>query len=129
MRVITPSLLGLSLVTLFLLSACDSTSVQEDPLRTNLHAPTLLQPQIKQTLPSSITFEWTSVEGAARYEFELETATADPSLMPTVAPFHLLTLEAGTYSWRVRALDVRGRAGYWSKRRSLSVVYPSVVQP
>lgn len=117
-------ILWLSIFGCFFLSACDTTDVQEAPLRTNLNAPTLLQAHSTQTLPSDVAFEWRPVEEAARYEMELsrEASGTAPSLLPTVAPSYLMTLEeAGEYAWRVRALDVRGRAGYWSKHRRLIV--------
>ena len=118
-------ILRLGVFALFFLSACDTTDVREAPLRTNLNAPTLLQAHSTQTLPSNVAFEWRPVAEAARYEVELSRAASGtaPSLLPTVAPSYLIMLEeAGDYTWRVRALDARSRAGYWSKHQRLTVL-------
>jgi hypothetical protein len=115
---------NLSVVALLFLSACDTADVQEDLLRSNLNAPTLLQPASSQTMPASIAFEWTPVEKAFRYELELSSdLLTEERMVTTVAPIHHATLEtAGEYAWRVRAVDARGRVGYWSKRHHLTVV-------
>ncbi|HMB90706.1 MAG TPA: hypothetical protein VKP65_07655 [Rhodothermales bacterium] len=118
-------ILRLGVFALFFLSACDTTDVQEAPLRTNLQAPTLLQTHSTQTLPSNVAFEWRPVEEATRYEVELsrDASGKTPLLLPTVAPSYHLTLDAaGEYAWRARAFDARGRAGYWSKHHRLTVL-------
>src|SRR5262249_15433396 len=96
---------------------------------TKLKAPSLQSPRDNATAASVPPFTWGTVHGAARYEFQLSAdgafrssvfAAASGSMQTVnTAATITTTLSDGDYFWRVRAVDLKGGAGPWSKTRTL----------
>ncbi|OFY66099.1 MAG: hypothetical protein A3H98_11900 [Bacteroidetes bacterium RIFCSPLOWO2_02_FULL_36_8] len=74
-----------------------------------------------------IYFEWENIPGAAQYRFQikdtnLQFAVRDTLL--TVTNFRD-TLEEGTYTWRVKAVNDSSETGYFSRELTIDVTPPS----
>ena len=87
--------------------------------------PTLVSPDNGVNLDAAPAFRWKTVRRAAKYEFQL---SADSRFRSVVDRGEFLTkntwatvpeaLANGSYWWRVRAIDLKERAGKWSRVRS-----------
>jgi len=92
-------------------------------------APRPISPADNATVDSVPPFSWRRVRRAAQYEFQV---SADPGFRSTLASFETKntsatideTLFDGFYHWRVRAVDVAGNAGRWSRARSVRKRWP-----
>jgi hypothetical protein len=81
--------------------------------------PTLLTPADDLvTAVDDVTFSWTPVAGAAKYELELSTTSnfTTSTITTTYATRYrpLVTLAADQYYWRVRGIDPSGNSTDWS---------------
>jgi beta-lactam-binding protein with PASTA domain len=92
-----------------------------------LGAPSLAEPPAGESYPFKYgaDFKWTSVRGAASYEFELQeelpsgawqTASTTTVSGPNYRP---AKIERGRYRWRVRGVTEGGEKGRWSEYRRL----------
>ena len=91
-------------------------------------APRQLSPADGARVAAVPSFSWAPVRGAAKYEFQLSADREFKSIVAQGAGFAQVanrfatvdkTLADGTYHWRVRAIDRRGRAGRWSRVRAV----------
>lgn len=85
-----------------------------------LPAPKALHPPHLSSRKERPHFEWT-ITDAARYEVEVAKENAFREIYwgnqyatPPVTPNVAATFPDGTYYWRVRSIDTKGRAGEWS---------------
>lgn len=81
-----------------------------------LRAPQLEEPPCGMHTNVSVqTFEWTAVQGATRYRFELQDPNGSTLTRTLVSPITQvnLTLE-GDYRWRVASMDGAGNLGAFS---------------
>ena len=88
--------------------------------------PTLVSPTGGATIQALPAFQWSSVPGAAKYEFQLSADNSFGSIVSqggfqTLNTFATITttLADGTYYWRVRAINAKDEAGPWSSTRTL----------
>src|SRR5262245_17897291 len=92
-------------------------------------APALLSPAVGESVPQPFTFDWSDVVGAASYTLQVDTASdfAAPLVRNeslVASNFTTNGIAAGTYFWRVRAVNVAGVAGAWSATRSFVAQAP-----
>lgn len=74
---------------------------------TGTSAPTLVSPAAGATLEGAVTFEWTAVPGAEKYEVGLQYEGApEPTWIgtTTATTYPVAAMTEGTLTWRVRAL-------------------------
>lgn len=84
----------------------------------------LLPPDGASVPPPTVTLHWYPVPGAARYRVQVATAgdLGTPLVERTIEqPPLILTLEGGSYFWRVQALTAQGDAAPFSPVASLKV--------
>jgi hypothetical protein len=88
-------------------------------------------------------FDWNPIPGAARYEVEVNTSTdfaagskvccTDPTTGTSLSPTKLLGNNTDLpnaqdgYHWRVRAIDLDGNAGVWTRGPTFKKVFRDVV--
>jgi predicted secreted protein len=92
----------------------------------------LLNPSSGETLsPGDISFSWTQVSNATKYQFILYNSQGKIALDTTVNKTSIkvaLGIEE-TITWKVRAGDNSGNWGPWSSVWSLNVKSPTISQP
>ena len=87
-------------------------------------------------------FEWNAIPGAAKYEIEVNTSTdfaagskvccTDPTIGTSLSPTKLLANNTDLpgaqdgYHWRVRAIDLDGNAGEWTRGQTFKKVFDHV---
>ena len=102
--------------------------------------PTLLAPANNANVTGTPQFSWQTIAYAEDYQFELYKNGNDPigpgnridnrtTMFGDFTPY--LDLPVGTYAWRVRRDDGRGRDGPWSPTRKFTItsVAPQLTQP
>lgn len=109
-----------------------------------LRAPGVQAPSAGANVASMPSFTWRSVKGAARYEFQLAADSRFRSIVlgkglgrgaqltSNTSATLTKTIPDGTYYWRVRGITKKGRAGRWSKSRSVKKEWktaPTLVAP
>jgi len=94
-------------------------------------APTLLAPANNAYVfsNSNIDFDWNSVQNANRYQIQVDNSSnfSSPTKDATQQgndTDRTFVLSAGTYYWRVRAINLYDTPGNWSSSRSLNVIPP-----
>ena len=115
-----------------------------DSAQAALRAPQPQAPASSASVQALPTFSWRPVRGAAQYEFQLAADTRFRSIVLGTGPGKgsqrtrntAATLEKtvpdGTYSWRVRAISAKDRAGSWSAPRTVKKAWtaaPSLEAP
>ena len=92
-------------------------------------APRALSPADRARVAAVPSFSWARLRGAVKYEFQLAADHQFKSIVVVQGRSSVQvanrfatvdkTLADGTYYWRVRGIDRRGRAGRWSPVRSI----------
>jgi hypothetical protein len=92
-------------------------------------APRLLSPASSARVVAVPAFSWAPVRGAAQYEFQIAADSRFESILAgpghgsfkTASTYASIdkTMPDGTYYWRARAIDMKGKTGRWSSVRSL----------
>lgn len=130
--------LRLPILCLLVATALGSPS----PASAALKAPPIQKPGDDAQVEAIPSFTWASVRGADRYEFQLSADANFGSIVggrgkgsfqtrntaATVTGSH----PDGTYWWRVRAITAKGKAGSWSKARTIRKVWstaPQLISP
>jgi hypothetical protein len=118
------------MIKLSLLTAVLTALVFPASAFARLPAPHPIGPRNGASFQQLPAISWTSVRGAAEYEYEISAGSSFNSI-PGAGPgkgtskTHNLAAALdqatpdGTYSWRVRALTKSGAAGAWSLRRTI----------
>lgn len=130
-------LLTLTLLAPCLAAAASSLAAERAPdgaVARALRAPATVAPADGAAVEAVPAFSWRRVRGAAKYEFQF---SADSGFRSTLASFETQntsasidkTLFDGAYYWRVRAMDADGKAGRWSRIRSIRKLWASAPQP
>jgi len=76
---------------------------------------------------TSPTFTWNTVAYGYRYQIQISTSsyfttlTQDHVLDPGLTEYLADTLPAGTYYWRVRAININTEYGKWSSKRKIII--------
>ncbi|MFZ0043837.1 MAG: hypothetical protein WAK93_21180, partial [Solirubrobacteraceae bacterium] len=94
-----------------------------------LAAPGLHSPSSNATVQELPAFEWGSVRGAAKYQFEFSAVrnyaspvngfSSGPESVDGTAITNTDTIPNGTYYWRARAVTASDHPGRWSATRTL----------
>src|SRR5919198_6591407 len=90
-----------------------------------LKAPALTSPAQDADGESIPAFGWSSVRGAAKYEFQLSADRRFNSTLKSMQTLNTFAtvdkiLTDGTYYWRVRSIGAKDQAGVWSTVRSFT---------
>lgn len=91
----------------------------------SMAAPSLIAPANDTTVNgASITNSWSSVEGAAKYEYQSFSDAAGHNLrydgtFATTSKTAINVTDGTVFYWRVRAIDSTGAAGPWSNNGGL----------
>ena len=97
-------------------------------------APTLLSPATDAKVGQPITFDWSDVANATRYEIQIDdsnnfTAPLTLSQMVSVSQATVTGLPAQRLNWRVRAFNSAGVAGPFSSSRRFTAGAASTPPP
>ncbi|GAA4705385.1 DUF7948 domain-containing protein [Phytohabitans rumicis] len=97
-------------------------------------APELASPAGGATVAQPVTFAWNPVTEAASYTIQVDEISAfgAPLILTanvTVTEVTTGTLPAGTWFWRVRAVNPAGTPGPWSQFRTITVQAPPTPPP
>ncbi|OFZ22154.1 MAG: hypothetical protein A2X94_08865 [Bdellovibrionales bacterium GWB1_55_8] len=77
-------------------------------------------------LAKDVSIEWQEIPGASEYEFEIQATRASKAKEYRLdSPKWNGDLPYGVYSYRIRALDRRKRAGIWSDPQPVAVMPPA----
>lgn len=92
-------------------------------------APTLVSPADGANVTQPVTFDWSTVTAAASYTIQVDEISAfgAPLVLTadvTTSEFTTSALPAGTWFWRVRAVNSAGTHGPWSTTRTITVPSP-----
>jgi hypothetical protein len=104
----------------------DSSAVRPQVLAAKgLKAPALTSPAQNAHGESIPAFGWSSVRGAAKYEFQLSADRRFNSTLKSMQTLNTFAtvdkiLTDGTYYWRVRSIGAKDQAGVWSTVRSFT---------
>lgn len=103
-------------------------TVLVSPAGAVLSAPVALSPNEGAVIESVPAFEWSTVSGAARYEWEISADAGFNSPVLGLGLDHFFTrntwatltktIPDGTYWWHARAVEADGDVGPWSASRS-----------
>ena len=111
----------------FLLIGCSIVWVESTFAKQTLPAPTLLSPAdniyVRLYELGQVRLEWSAVEGAARYEINIERDTYfKQDFTPNTSYQMPANTFYGIYEWKVRALDAQNVEGEWSETRHIQAV-------